>query len=143
MTISLGQVFSIKFLFDCCYLETKILKSIEMPRPCKKRGKGNPFFRKKRMLKEPYVKRLSRHNGVQFLFSPGTFNFSFFTDYGMDIQLFHNSVNSVLAVAGMIKMIDPGCHSPVSQDMTKPFIILFDKFCESDIFKFLIRHFTM
>ena len=60
-----------------------------MPRPCKKRGKGNPFFRKKRMLKEPYVKRLSRHNGVQFLFSPGTFNFSFFTDYGMDSQFFY------------------------------------------------------
>ena len=40
--------------------------------------------------------------------------FLLFTDYRMDSQLFHNSVDSVFAVRCMIEMVDPGCHSPIS-----------------------------
>lgn len=33
MTISLGRIFSTKFLFNCCHLEIKILKSIALQSP--------------------------------------------------------------------------------------------------------------
>jgi hypothetical protein len=43
----------------------------------------------------------------------------------------------------MIETVDPCPHPPVSKDMVEPFVILYDQLGQSDIFKFLLRNFSM
>lgn len=63
---------------------------------------------------------------------------SSFTDNRMNSKLLHDSVNPVLAVAGVIEMVDPACHPPISQDMSKPLVILLYQFCQFCVFGFLL-----
>lgn len=56
----------------------------------------------------------------------------------MNSQLPHDSVNPVPAVAGVIEMVDPACHPPVSQDMSEPFVILLYQFCQFCVLGFLL-----
>lgn len=42
-----------------------------------------------------------------------------FADNRMNPKFLHNSMNPVLTVAGMVEMIDPACHPPISKNMTK------------------------
>ena len=56
----------------------------------------------------------------------------------MNSQLPHDSVNPVPAVAGVIEMVDPTCHPPVSQDMSEPFVILLYQFCQFCVLGFLL-----
>jgi hypothetical protein len=56
----------------------------------------------------------------------------------MNSQLLHDSVNPVLAVAGVIEMVDPACHPPVSQDMSEPLVILLYQFCQFCVLGFLL-----
>ena len=53
-----------------------------------------------------------------------------FADDGMDPELLHDPMDPVFAVAGMVEMIDPACHPPVSKDMPEPFVILLYQFCQ-------------
>lgn len=61
-----------------------------------------------------------------------------FTDNRMNSKFLHDSVNPVLAVAGVIEMVDPACHPPISQDMSKPLVILLYQFCQFCVFGFLL-----
>ena len=48
----------------------------------------------------------------------------------MNPELLHDPMDPVFAVAGMVEMIDPACHPPVSKDMPEPFVILLYQFCQ-------------
>lgn len=58
-------------------------------------------------------------------------------------KLFHNPMDSLSGKMRLIEMIDPICHSSISQDMRKTFIILFDQFCDFPIFPFLLWNDSM
>ena len=58
-------------------------------------------------------------------------------------EFFHDSMNSFFAVISMIKVINPRCHSSVSQDMIESLVVFFNQLCKFDIFNFSLRYFVL
>lgn len=71
-------------------------------------------------------------------FRPGRLVFLFLSaDNGTDTKFLHDPVNPVFNVAGVVEMVDPARHPPVSQDLPEPLIILLYQFCQLYVLGFL------